>query len=78
MKAIVWCNIGCSYCEQAKKLLKSKDIEYEAEDGNEGNGMDEWWRSLEREVGELDEEVVWHGCDVCHTQTVLTQGASLE
>ncbi len=29
MKAIVWSNIGCSYCEQAKKLLKSKDIEYE-------------------------------------------------
>ena len=29
MKAIVWSNVGCSYCEQAKKLLKSKDIEYE-------------------------------------------------
>ncbi len=29
MKAIVWSNVGCSYCEQAKKLLKSKDIEVE-------------------------------------------------
>ena len=26
MKAIVWSNVGCSYCEQAKKLLKSKEI----------------------------------------------------
>ena len=29
MKAIVWSNVGCSYCEQAKKLLKSKEIEVE-------------------------------------------------
>ena len=29
MKAIVWSNLGCSYCEQAKKLLQSKNIEYE-------------------------------------------------
>jgi len=29
MKAIVWSNVGCSYCEQAKKLLQSKGIEYE-------------------------------------------------
>ena len=29
MKAIVWSNVGCSYCEHAKKLLKSKDIEVE-------------------------------------------------
>ena len=29
MKAIVWRNLGCSYCEQAKKLLQSKNIEYE-------------------------------------------------
>ena len=28
-KAIVWSNVGCSYCEQAKRLLKSKNIEYE-------------------------------------------------
>ena len=29
MKAIVWSNVGCSYCEQAKNLLKTKDIEVE-------------------------------------------------
>ena len=29
MKAIVWSNAGCSYCEQAKNLLKSKNIEVE-------------------------------------------------
>ena len=29
MKAIVWSNVGCTYCEQAKKLLESKGIEYE-------------------------------------------------
>jgi len=29
MKAIVWSNVGCTYCEQAKKLLKSKNIEVE-------------------------------------------------
>jgi glutaredoxin 3 len=28
-KAIVWSNVGCSYCEQAKNLLKSKNIEFE-------------------------------------------------
>ena len=26
-KAIVWSNVGCSYCEQAKNLLKSKNID---------------------------------------------------
>jgi glutaredoxin 3 len=29
MKAIVWSNEGCTYCEQAKTLLASKGIEYE-------------------------------------------------
>ncbi len=29
MKAIVWSNIGCHFCEQAKTLLKQKGIEYE-------------------------------------------------
>ena len=29
MKAIVWSNVGCYYCEQAKNLLKAKDIEFE-------------------------------------------------
>jgi glutaredoxin len=29
MKAIVWSNIGCHFCEMAKTLLKQKGIEYE-------------------------------------------------
>ena len=29
MKAIVWSNVGCGYCEQAKNLLKSKNIDFE-------------------------------------------------
>ena len=29
MKAIVWSNIGCHFCEMAKDLLKQKGIEYE-------------------------------------------------
>ena len=29
MKAIVWSNIGCHFCEIAKDLLKQKGIEYE-------------------------------------------------
>ena len=28
-KAIVWSNIFCGHCEQAKNLLKQKGIEYE-------------------------------------------------
>jgi glutaredoxin 3 len=36
MKAIVWSNVGCTYCEQAKKLLASKDIEYEERNLAEG------------------------------------------
>ncbi len=28
-KAIVWSNVGCHFCEMAKKLLKQKGIEYE-------------------------------------------------
>ena len=28
-KAVVWSNVGCSYCEQAKNFLKSKNIQYE-------------------------------------------------
>lgn len=28
-KMIVWSNVGCAYCEQAKNLLKSKNIEFE-------------------------------------------------
>ena len=29
MKAIVWSNVGCTFCEQAKTLLKQKGITYE-------------------------------------------------
>ena len=29
MKAIVWSNVGCMWCERAKDLLKSKGVEYE-------------------------------------------------
>ena len=29
MKAIVWSNDGCTFCEQAKTLLKQKGIESE-------------------------------------------------
>ena len=36
MKAIVWSNVGCVYCEQAKKLLDSKGIEYEERNLAEG------------------------------------------
>ena len=36
MKAIVWSNVGCTYCEQAKKLLESKGIEYEERNLAEG------------------------------------------
>jgi glutaredoxin len=36
MKAIVWSNAGCTYCEQAKKLLESKGIEYEERNLAEG------------------------------------------
>ena len=29
MKAIVWSKYNCSFCEQAKALLKQKNIEFE-------------------------------------------------
>ena len=29
MKAIVWSNVGCTWCEKAKGLLEQKGIEYE-------------------------------------------------
>ena len=29
MKAIIWSNVGCSFCEMAKTLLTQKGIEYE-------------------------------------------------
>lgn len=29
MKAVVWSKYNCSFCEQAKALLKQKNIEFE-------------------------------------------------
>ena len=29
MKAVIWSKYNCPYCEQAKSLLKLKDIEFE-------------------------------------------------
>ena len=37
MKAIVWSNIGCHFCEMAKTLLTQKGIEYE-----ERNLAEDW------------------------------------
>ena len=37
MKAIVWSNINCHFCEMAKTLLKQKGIEYE-----ERNLAEDW------------------------------------
>ena len=39
MKAIVWSKDQCPYCEQAKALLKSRNIEFE-----ERNIMHDWTR----------------------------------
>jgi glutaredoxin len=39
MKAIVWSKDQCPYCDQAKALLKSRNIEFE-----ERNIMHEWTR----------------------------------
>jgi glutaredoxin len=36
MKAIVWSKTPCPYCDQAKALLKSRDIEYEERNISEG------------------------------------------
>ena len=36
MKAIVWSKTPCPHCENAKKLLDSKGIEYEVRDITEG------------------------------------------
>lgn len=36
MKAIVWSKPQCPYCEQAKKLLSLKGIEYEERKVTEG------------------------------------------
>jgi glutaredoxin len=39
MKAIVWSKDQCPYCDQAKALLKSRNIEFE-----ERNIMHDWTR----------------------------------
>lgn len=39
MKAIVWSKDQCPYCDQAKALLKSRNIEFE-----ERNIMRDWTR----------------------------------
>ena len=39
MKAIVWSKDQCPYCDQAKALLKSRNIEYE-----ERNVSQDWTR----------------------------------
>ena len=39
MKAIVWSKDQCPYCDQAKALLKSRDIEFE-----ERNVSQDWTR----------------------------------
>ena len=39
MKAIVWSKDSCPYCDQAKALLKSRNIEYE-----ERNVSQNWTR----------------------------------
>ena len=39
MKAIVWSKDQCPYCDQAKALLKSRDLEFE-----ERNIMHGWTR----------------------------------
>lgn len=36
MKAIVWSKDMCPYCEQAKMLLRSRDIEFEERNINRG------------------------------------------
>lgn len=36
MKAIVWSKTPCPYCDQAKNLLKSKNIEFEERNITEG------------------------------------------
>ena len=36
MKAVVWSKTPCPYCDQAKKLLQMKGIEYEERNISEG------------------------------------------
>ncbi len=36
MKAVVWSKDACPFCDQAKKLLQSKGIQYEERNINHG------------------------------------------
>ena len=45
MKAIVWSKNACPFCDQAKKLLKSKGIEFE-----ERNVSKDWTKEQLLEV----------------------------
>ena len=36
MNAVIWSKDGCTFCEQAKNLLKSKGIAYEERNINHG------------------------------------------
>ena len=39
MKAVVWSKPGCSQCDSAKHLLKTKGIEYEEKNIAEGHNI---------------------------------------
>jgi len=41
MKAIVWSKYHCPYCDQAKALLKSKNIEFEEKKIGDGYTREE-------------------------------------
>jgi glutaredoxin len=36
VKVVIWSKNGCTYCEKAKALLKSKDISFEERNINNG------------------------------------------
>jgi glutaredoxin len=46
MKAIVWSKYHCSYCDQAKQLLKMKGIEFEERKIGDGWTKEELLRLL--------------------------------
>ena len=41
MKAVVWSKPGCSQCDSAKHLLKTKGIEYEEKNIAEGHKIED-------------------------------------
>ena len=46
MKAIVWSKYHCPYCDQAKALLKSKNIEFEERKIGDGYTKEELLESV--------------------------------